>query len=419
MFNPCFTPVRYLCTMNLTIKVVLNTQKTYANDEHPIRIRITKDRKTNYISLGLKCSEKLWDHSTGLPKRKHPLYLEYSLAIRKKVADIEKQILQAEIEEQNLSSKEIVQSIKVASTRNETVYEYFDEVIERLKRSGSIKNSAVYRDTRNNLKNFHANTLYFSQVNYAFVKKWEEFLKEAGKGGNTIYIYLRTFRALINRAIKEKVCKESYYPFKDFSMSDYKKIKTRKRALDKTDIYKIRDFDTTLFPALTDAKNIFLFSYYCRGMNFIDICQLKYSNIDGEQLSYTRQKTDGFFNMKILPPALAIIEYYRPITFKNNDSFIFPIFNENYTSKLSQHNRHVKMLTHINKQLKTLGQKCQIEKELTTYVARHTYATVMKKSGNSVGAISESMGHSSEKVTQIYLDSFENSYLDEANKAIL
>ena len=85
MFNPCFTPVRYLCTMNLTIKVVLNTQKTYANDEHPIRIRITKDRKTNYISLGLKCSEKLWDHSTGLPKRKHPLYLEYSLAIRKKV----------------------------------------------------------------------------------------------------------------------------------------------------------------------------------------------------------------------------------------------------------------------------------------------------------------------------------------------
>lgn len=405
--------------MNVSIKVVLNTQKTYANDEHPIRIRITRDRKTNYISLGLKCSEKLWDNSTGLPKRKHPLYLEYSLAIRKKVADIEKQILQTELAEQNLSAKEIIQTIKSENSRSIGVYEYFDEVIERLKRSGSIKNAAVYRDTRNNLKNFNNNPLHFSQVTYAFVKKWEEHLKELGKGGNTIYIYLRTFRALINRAIKEKICKEAYYPFKDFSMSDYKKIKTRKRAIDKNDIYKIRDFDTTAFPALTDAKNIFLFSYYCRGMNFIDICHLKYSNIDGEQLSYTRQKTDGFFTMQILPPALAIIEYYRPITYKNSDSYIFPIFNETHNTGISQHNRHVKMLTYINKQLKTLGKICEIEKELTTYVARHTYATVMKKSGNSIGAISESMGHSSEKVTQIYLDSFENSFLDEANKAIL
>jgi integrase/recombinase XerD len=405
--------------MNASLKVLLNKQKVYLNGEYPIRIRVTKDRKPNYIPLGLSCRPGLWDEKLGLPKGKHPMYAEYSENIKMKLENTEKFILKSEKENLDLSSAEIVSLLKRVRTDKMLLYDYFQEVVDRLKASGQIRNSAVYRDTMNTLKKFNDSKLNFSDITFAFLRKFEEYLKSTGKGSNTVYIYLRTFRALINRAIKETVCKPEYYGFKDFSLKDYKKFQTKKRAISKADIYKIRDLDTEGDQKLTDAKNVFLFSYYCRGINFIDICNLKYSDVDNTNLNYIRQKTSGFFNMELLQPALEIIEYYKEFTFNTSNSYIFPLFHDSHVTKLSKYNRQVKMLTVINKSLKDIALKCNINCDLTTYVARHTYATVMKKSGHSTGLISESMGHSSESVTKIYLESFENSFLDEANKSIL
>lgn len=405
--------------MSTTAKVVLYKKLTLKTGEHPVYLRIIKDRVSSFLAIGINCHPTLWDEKPSLPKRKHPLYTEYKEKIEQKERQAERVIIELEKEGKNLSAMEITKLLKNQKASNTLLYTFFDEVIEREKDSGSIKNSMVYRDTRNNLQKFNNTHLHFSDITHAFLNKFEEHLQANGKGGNSIYIYLRTFRALINKAINEGICNAQYYPFKKFSLAKYKKIKTKKRALTKEQIYKIRDFDTKDYPHLVDAKNVFLFSYYCRGINFIDICLLKYTSIENNIMSYTREKTEGYFNIELLQPAQEIIEYYRPQTFNSKDSYIFPLFYDTHITKLSIHNRHVKMLTIINKDLKEIATHCGIESELTTYVARHTYATVMKKSGQSIAVISESMGHSSEAVTKIYLDSFANSFLDEANKAIL
>ena len=406
--------------MNTSIKVVLYTSKVLSSGEHPIMLRVTKDRKSKYISTGFNCSKELWDTKNNLPKKKHPLYIEAKILIAKKTIEAEKLVMDLESESKNLSAHEIQGSLKKSKVNNPYVFQYFDSVVERFKASGQIKNSEVYKDAKRNLSHFtNSKDIHFSDIDVEFLNKFEEYLKANKKGGNTIFLYLRTLRALLNKAVKEGVCSEKYYPFKKFSLAKYSKIKTEKRAISKEDIKKIEEADLVAKPHLMDARNIFMFSYYCRGINFIDIAFLKWQDIKGERLIYTRMKTKELFNIELLQPAKEILKHYESLSDKDNESYIFPILNENHNTPNMLYNRKVKMLRKINKDLKEIASLVGIDSELTTYVARHSYATILKKSGVATAIISEAMGHDSEKTTKIYLESFENKVLDEASKALL
>lgn len=406
--------------MSTTIKVLLYTSKVLKNGESPIMLRVIKDRKSKYISVGFSCHIDLWDTKENLPKKKHPLYKEIVVLIDNKRLEAGKLLLDLESENKNLSAFEIQSKLKKEKSNNSSVLDYFESVIKRLIATGQIKNADVYRDTKRNLSYFLENRkIQFSEIDIQFLNKFEEHLKNKGKGGNTIFIYMRTFRALINKAIKENVCSEKYYAFKNFSLAKYTKIKTAKRAIPKVDIEKIKNLDLSEHQNLIDAKNIFLFSFYCRGINFIDIALLKWSNIYQNTLNYTREKTKERFNLELLLPAIEILEYYKEYTFTNKDSYVFPILNENHKTPQSIYNRRQKMNGKINKDLKDIAIKAEIDADLTTYVARHSFATIMKKSGISTTIISQALGHDSEKTTQIYLESFENNILDEASKALL
>ena len=406
--------------MNTSIKVVLYTSKILKNGESPIVLRVIKDRKPKYLTVGYSCHPDVWDKENNLPKKKHPHFKEICLLIDSKKKEAGKLILDLENENKNLSSFEIKSKLKKEKTNNSSVLDYFESIIKRLIASGQIKNADVYRDTKRNLSYFLGNRkIQFSEIDIQFLNKFEEYLKNKGKGGNTIFIYMRTLRALINKAIKENVCSEKYYAFKGFSLGKYTKIKTAKRAISKTDIDKIKNLDLSDNENLIDAKNIFLFSFYCRGINFIDIALLKWSNIYQNQLSYIREKTKERFNLELLLPAIEILEYYKEFTFANKESYVFPLLNDNHKTPQSIYNRRQKMNGKINKDLKEIAKKAEINADLTTYVARHSFATIMKKSGISTTIISQALGHDSEKTTQIYLESFENTVLDEASKVIL
>jgi len=146
---------------------------------------------------------------------------------------------------------------------------------------------------------------------------------------------------------------------------------------------------------------------------------LKWKDIKSGRLIYTRQKTKELFNIEIFDAVKEILEYYKPLTYTNNDSYIFPILNESHKTPNMMYNRKEKMIRKINKDLKEIANLVGIETELTTYVARHSYATILKKSGIATAVISEAMGHDSEKTTKIYLESFENNILDEASRCLL
>ncbi len=400
--------------------MLLYTSKTLKNGEHPIMLRIIKDRKPKYIAVGFSCTLDFWDIEKNLPKKKHPLYRQICVLISDKVLEAQKLSLDLDNNKRNLSAHEIRGKLKKQVIINPLVMDYFDTFVNRLVKAGQIKNAEVYKDTKRNLSHFiGAKKIHFSDIDVQFVNSFEEFLNSNGKGGNTIYIYLRTLRALINKAIKEEVCSEKYYPFKKYSLSKYSNIKTKKRAIDKEDIERIKNLKLSKHKHLVDAKNIFLFSFYCRGMNFIDIALLKWKDFKGERLNYRRMKTRDLFSIEILEPVKKILKYYRPITYINKESYVFPVLNEGHITPQGIHNRRVKMLRKINSDLKEIAELAEIKTELTTYVARHSYATVLKKSGIPISIIKEAMGHDSEKTTQIYLESFGNSILDEASKSIL
>ena len=153
-------------------------------------------------------------------------------------------------------------------------------------------------------------------------------------------------------------------------------------------------------------------------MNFTDIAFLKWENLDSNRLKYIRAKTGKTYNIGLLEPAIEILNYYEQFK-KSKTNYVFPILNDTHKTATQIDNRIAKMNKAINKQLKDIAKKTNIDFKLTTYVARHSYATIMKRGGISTSIISESLGHGNEKTTQVYLDSFENNVLDEASKTIL
>jgi len=231
-----------------------------------------------------------------------------------------------------------------------------------------------------------------------------------GLAVNSRAVYLRQLRAIINKAIKLELYDEENYPFKNISI---KTQKTRKRAVNKDVIKLVEELDVSMESNLQLYKDLFMFSFYNRGMNFVDMAYLKVSNIENDRIEYTRQKTGQQFSIKITDKAKEIINRYNDL--KEKDSYIFPIIYRKGKEYLDYRNAMRLMI----KKLKKISELLNLDVPLTTYVTRHSWATIAKRSGVATAIISEGLGHTTEEITQVYLDSFENDVLDDANELII
>lgn len=405
-----------LIIMAVTSKIVLYTSKTLKNGEHPIMIRITQDRKPKYLSTGFSCLPTLWDKKKEQPLKKHPNYKELLLLIESKKVVLLKTIMEMDTEKLDYSSEEVKDKMR-ASKDKKQVMAFLTEIINNLEKTNKVGNASAYKDLKRTLLRFKgAKDFSFSEVTHSFLLQLEQYLRERNLAETSISVYFRTLRSVFNKAIHEKHVKKDSYPFDEFKISKFN-TDTQKRAISKEDLNKILALDLIEGSIEYDARNILIFSYYTMGTNFIDIANLKWENVTNDRLQYARAKTGDFFNFKLLAPALAIIEYYRP-TRSNN--YIFPIFDkEKHTQPLKMRTRLQTANKIYNRKLKAMGILVGITIPLTTYVARHSAATHMKKSGVAVSVISQAMGHESEKVTQIYLDSIENDAVDNALDSLL
>lgn len=401
-------------------KVVLFTSKTLKNNEHPIMLRVIKDRKPKYLSIGASCSKAMWDEKENLPKGKHPLYEELMVLIDKKKLQASRLLLSLKTEDKDFSSEEVMNKILTRNNHKKTVFTYFDEVVLRLEKANRIGYSNIFQSTKKSLEKFRGEKDFsFSDINLSFLTKYEEHLTGREVTPNGIFVYMRTFKTLVNYAKRDNVVRTDFDPFKEFSFTKYRRIKTKKRAISREQFQAIADLKFEPESSLFHSQNYFLFSFYNRGINFIDMAFLKWENIKNDRLDYVRKKTKEHFTIGMLEPAIKILEYYKKNYYESEDDYIFPILNKRHVTARTIDNRIDKVIKMVNKDLKTIAKDAKINEKLTTYVARHSYATIMKRSGISTSIISEAMGHESEKTTQIYLDSFENYILDEASKVIL
>ncbi len=405
--------------MSLSVKVVLFKSKTLSNGEHPIMLRIIKDRKTKYINLKHSCLPDLWDDEENLPKKKHPNYTELIVLIDQKKLEANKLILNLEIQDKDFSADHIRKRLK-GTSEYKSIFKYFDNVIAKLESSNRIGYANIFKSTRNSIKKFSGNKdLGFTEINAGFINNYEVDCLSRGVTMNAIFVYLRTFKTLLNYAKNDELVREDYNPFKDISFTKYRRIKTIKRAISKESVKVIAELKFAENTSIFHSRNYFLFSFYNRGMNFVDMAYLKWGAINNGKLFYTRRKTKENFSIGMLPPAIEILNFYQSSYPNSPDDYVFPILYRSHISAKSIDYRIDKVLKIVNKDLKKMGELAGIKEKLTTYVARHSYATVMKQSGIPTNIISESMGHDSEKTTQIYLESFGSQVLDEANKAIL
>lgn len=402
-----------------SIAVILYKSKTLANGEHPLMIRVTQHGVRKYVTLGISSKIKDWDFKVDEPKKGHPHRSLIDSVISNIKSKYKAQILTFKQEGKDFTPDFLIASVNKPFT-HKTVFEYFESRINDLEVS-NLGNASVYKDTYNQLKTFQKNKdITFSQIDYRFLVTVETFFKRNRLTDNTMSVRFRTLRALFNSAILEGYAKKEMYPFDNFKISARFNNKTQKRALLKEDLKKIESVALKLNSAHFEAQQYFLFSYYGQGINFVDIAHLKWSNLINGRIFYKRAKTGNEITFKVPEPALSIIEYWRPITQQPKSSYIFPILNESiHISPKQMKDRIRKVRARYNKSLKHIAELAQVDAHLTSYVARHTFATVLKNSGVSTAIISESMGHQTEAITQTYLKSFENSIIDEAMENLL
>lgn len=251
----------------------------------------------------------------------------------------------------------------------------------------------------------------FSEIDFRFLNEYEHFLLSGGLSLNTVAYYMRNLRTAYNRAEAEGVFRPSTRsPFHKFNLSV---AKTIKRALSTDTVRRLAELDLTSFPRQAFARDLFMASFYLRGMPFVDLIHLRNENVINGNVVYCRRKTGVPVVIGIVPPLQLILDRYA-----SRSEYLFPCLSDKATDKQEQYEQYRKCLCLYNRNLKHIGRMLEINIPLTGYVARHSWATQAKNKGASTTIISEGLGHASEKITQVYLKSFDSGILDSLNSRV-
>jgi site-specific recombinase XerD len=250
--------------------------------------------------------------------------------------------------------------------------------------------------------------LSFEEIDVRWLNRFISYLQKSGLKANTVNFYTRILRAVYNRAWKESVPGANpLSPFRNITINN---VKTVKRAIDNNSIQLIAHAQIENNAKLELSRDLFLFSYYSRGMSFVDMAFLKSSNISDDAIYYSRSKTGQPLRIKIVEPLQQLINKYS-----NNGEYILPILRSGSKSLYTRYRSGLKRHNHC---LKLLSESLNLPVPLTSYVARHSWATIARKNGIPVSVISEGLGQSSEKITYTYLAALDPSVLDAANEHI-
>ena len=405
--------------MKATVEVVCYKSKPLKDGTFPLMLRVTKDRKRKYVSLGLSLHEKFWDFEKGKPKRNCPNKEQIERLIAAKTAEYNDLIVEMTSQQREYTVETLVSHFH-NQVRCATVVELYDKLIDDMKRGGKLGNTGVYKYSRTSLLKFTGQRLQipFSDLDAVWLRRYENWLRTSGCGDTTISQLFRTLRSVFNKAVELQLVKRDYYPFDAYKVSKFD-TRTKKRAITKEDVRKVIALDLSQgYPSERLARDIFVFSYFGAGINFADIALLKYGNVRDGRVQYVRKKTGKPINFLLTEEMRNIIVKYQRQG-QTDEDYIFPILDRRvHRTEQQRYDRTHKVLTNTNRWLRKIGQRVGIE-HLTTYVARHTFATVLKRSGVNIAIISESLGHSDLSTTQIYLDSFENSQIDAAMQNLL
>ena len=293
-------------------------------------------------------------------------------------------------------------------TKETSLFSFMHSVIIQLRQLGKIRTSETYTATLKSFMEFREeHDVPLDGVNSDLMLLYEAHVKAKGVRMNTISFYMRILRAVYNRAVEKELTPQKY-PFRHvYTGVD----KTVKRAVPVKVIKALKELNLSMKSSLDFARDMFMFSFYTRGMSFVDMAYLKKTDLQNGILTYCRRKTGQRLTVKWEKCMEEIIKKYP----SNSSTYLLPIIKEQGNERKQYDNA----LHLVNYRLKDLSGMLKLQRPLTMYVARHSWASVAKVRNVPLSVISEGMGHDSEKTTQIYLASLEASVVDKANKMIL
>lgn len=386
---------------------------TVADQEGTIYFQIIHNRKPRQLLTEYRVMPCEWDERRGAlliypGSERKTLLLSIRERIKLDIERLSRIIKKYDVAELEYSADDVIREFNRHSIEY-SLFSFFNNIIEKLKQNGKIRTSETYRSTLNSFRAFRNDKdLQLDCISSEIMEAYEAWLHNRDVSPNTISFYNRILRAVYNRAVEDEIIMDRK-PFRHV----YTGInKTVKRALPLIILRKIKNLDLSHNPGLDYARDMFIMSFYLRGMSFIDMAYLKKSDLRNGYVTYRRHKTGQKLIIKWTREMQQLLDKYP----ENKSDYLLPIIRNSGTNERCVYRN---VACRINYRLKIIAAMVGVASPLTLYVARHSWASAAKVKGIPVSVISEGMGHDSETTTQIYLASLDSSIVDKANSLII
>lgn len=366
-----------------------------AEREGAIYYQIIHDRKVRQCSTPYRAFPKEWQ-------------TRFREETRRDVERLTRIVRRMESRGTVLSADDIVEEFKLYRSRY-TLFRFMESVIMNLKECGKIRTAETYTATLQSFSRFRrGRDIMLDEITPDIIQAYEAYLRVRGAVPNTTSFYMRILRAVYNRAVESEAI-EQRNPFRHVYTGTERTVK---RAIPIAAISRIKNLELPRGSKMDFARDMFMLSFYLRGMSFVDMAFLRKKDRADNHVTYRRRKTGQRLDIAWTKEMQSIVEKYPP----NPTQYLLPILTNPLSDERSTYRNRASC---INRQLKTIARMTNLKIPLTLYCARHSWASAARTKGIPVSIISEGMGHDSEATTQIYLASLETSVIDRANALII
>jgi integrase len=387
-----------------TVNLILNTRYQSPEEKYPkfpIVFIIRNNGTNSHIGTGIRIEEKYFDKTKWIKKGTPDIldHLYENVQLQKKLADIQSFIseLTNSGEVYDMTAAQIKRRYIARRAKEKYNFSTYFKYFAGTKKGNTAR---IYLHTWNLLKDYAGDQIHFADINPKFLRDFEIRMTDKGMKINTISIHMRNIRAVFNSAVNDEVIELNLYPFRKYKI---KKEKTLKRNLTIEEIKRFKDYDLTAVSGL--SRDVFMLSFYLIGINLMDLCYLTKKDIRSGRLEYKRRKTGKEYSIKLEPEAKRLIKKLSGKTYLIN--------------LLERYADYDAVRKYINKGLKKAAKKAGIDKPVSTYYCRHSWATIASKLDIPKETISAALGHEiGSETTSIYIE-YDMEKVDKANRRVI
>lgn len=394
-----------------SVAIVFRKEKLNKKGEAPIHFRIIKDRRISFITSGIMMPEEHWDFDKNKIKSKHTNSARLNSFLANKFAELQDKVFEHETVSKSTTTRQLKENIY--GKKPEDFFAFADEIVNAYKEDGKISTYITHSSTIKTLKDYvKGSSIMFQDITLDFLAKYEKYLQnKQNLKVNTIHKHLKFLRKIFNDALRLDKIEYQHNPFTKYKL---KLEKTSRLFLSDDELIAIENVATVPGEKMDLHKKMFIFAAYTGGLRVSDVLKLKWQNFDGTHINITIHKTKSQLSIKLPNKAIEIINEYQNKSNKPTD-FIFPMMPNDldFNDPQISYNQISSATAYVNKNLKILAKKAELDKPLSFHISRHTWATRALRKGMSIDKVSKLMGHAQIRETQIYAK-IVNEELDKA-----